>query len=164
MGVLTAGKGLADHAHGQLAQAIQVGLASPHAMTGSLQITNQAKHVLHSVTANYNGVRHVEPQLLQAVFDWARACTPNTQFVLPANTRVYLYVYDSPCPACVQTMRICVKNWRDNNPSSTWKLGFTRWYLGGPLPEITRYTDQLTATQAYNGLQNHSGMSWEIKL
>jgi hypothetical protein len=59
-------------------------------------------------------------------------------------------------------MRISVNNWRNKNPTSMWKLGFTRWYLGGPLPEITRYTSQLTASQAYNGLQNLCGMPWKV--
>ena len=163
MGVLSRNKNAADAAHSQLAPAIPIGLAPTHAMTGSLEVTTPTRASLFTTTANFSGGQHVELQLMGALHAWTKSMAPPQPFVLPASSRVYLYVYDSPCPKCVTALRMSVHNWRQRNPSTVWKLGFTRWWIGPSIAGIDRYANHQEATQAYNGLTHYCGMRWKLK-
>jgi hypothetical protein len=155
-------KGDADQAHDTLAEGISGGLPKSHAMTGAIVVTtNDKKTVLMRATANYTGTDYrVEMDLMSKLFDFTRA-SGGGPWVLPANCRVYLYVYDSPCTDCTdkleRTMKIAWLN-GGKNTTVTWKLGFTKWYLK---PRDNGHASVTAATAAYNNQLVPRGWRWK---
>ena len=145
MGVLGhLAKGDADHVHDLLEGVTP----STHKLTGGIVLTDANKSVLLRETANYHGNDyHVEKDLLARLFAWTKANAAPWQ--LPMNSRVYLYVYNSPCTACAEILRKARINWRaQGNLTVRWKFGFTVYYLQ---PRKNGHADPYAADGAYNG-------------
>jgi hypothetical protein len=127
-------RGAADAAHADLVAAIGIGLPPTHAMTGSIVLANAAKNVLFQATGNFQGQQHVELFLMSRLYDFCAqqgvaGVAGFGPFQMPANSRVYLYVYDSPCVHCARMLTISLGRWMFRNPTVHWKLGYTVLYL-----------------------------------
>ncbi len=151
----------ADSAHSNIATLIEVGLHSSHALTGAIVVTNQAKDtVLLRETESYHSEGyHVEQGLLAKLFDFSKSS--GVPFKLPANSRVYLYVYNSPCAQCVGKLSFALRvaPWGSKNPTVVWKLGFTKLYLQPDRRD--GYPSAAAARDDYNARLLAAGWQWK---
>jgi hypothetical protein len=159
-------KGDADHAHGELAKGIGSGMPKSHAMAGAIVVTSQDKKtVLLRETASFHGGEyHVEMDLMSKLFPFSKSPSGGGgAWLLPANCRVYLYVYNSPCTTCTTKLAITLRNaWRQGgkNAGVTWKLGFTKFYLK-PMPD--GHDSVQAAIGAYNTRLAAPTVGWRWK-
>ena len=161
MGVLkNLAQGDANTAHDMLKGGISLGMNKTHAMTAAIVVTQQDKSkVLLRETMNFSGSQHAELQAMSRLFPLTQSL--GTPWVLPANARVYIYVYDSPCIKCVERLRFSLKNaWLagGRNSTVTWKLGFSRWYVG----QKDNYATSQAAAQAYDTHLVPLGLQWSL--
>ena len=136
-------RGDADDVHGML-QGVR---PSSHQLTGGIVLTDQNRTVLMRQTANFHGNDyHVEKDLLSNLFTWSQS--NGGAWTLPANSRLYLYVYNSPCTVCAQVLKRTRSTWYNKgNVTVRWKFGFTVYYLR---PRLNGHEDVNAANAAYN--------------
>jgi hypothetical protein len=157
----TLAKGRANEVHEILGPLIKLGLKPSKSMSGAIiVVAANGTDVLFQATANYDGDDyHVEMDLLSKLFDWTKNVL-DAPFFLPANCKVYLYVYNSPCKKCAVKLAQALKwSWRKGkNGTVTWKVGFSQWYTGGG---SDRYFNSMAASQDYGNTLAAAG--WSIK-
>ena len=154
MGFLTCtAKTAADNARAALVAAIGIGMPPTHAMTGAIVLVDSNRNVLFQATGNYQN-QHVELYLMSQLYNFCvaqgAAGVPGFgQWQMPANSRVFLYVYDSPCTVCVRYLGISLNRCQTNDPTVRWKLGYTVLWL---LPHQHGHLNANAALLAMNAL------------
>ncbi|MEA2563919.1 MAG: hypothetical protein QOH06_5423 [Acidobacteriota bacterium] len=97
------------------------------AMCGAIAVVQHNAEVkAWGETSNFKEGTHVEMDLIKKLRDW---CGPSLS--LSASSTVYLYVYDSPCEPCAETLRPLPDEWRKKstgNKEVKWELGFSVYY------------------------------------
>lgn len=162
----------ADTFHHELTSLIGSGFKPSRSMTGAIAVISAGGDLLFVEKANYGGTDyHVEIHLLSLLYDFAKKTWG--EYTLPAHSRVYLHVYDSPCKSCTEKLAFALEGvWQNGgetwlhgskvrvarNVTVQWKLGFTEWFtgFGGG-----RYWDHRAAQKDYEEKLESAG--WRVK-